>query len=93
LDADGVGSIGKEWEKRKYIFVLQYITSNVIIAYVCIKISEYNLLRNCLILVSACLISFLLVFRLIPAMIYLIKYNILKIVNRKFSEKYIKNNL
>ena len=49
--------------------------------------------RNVLILTSACLTAFLLLFRLIPAAIYLIKYNIRKACRNKFSPEFINNNL
>ena len=41
--------------------------------------------RNYLILITTVLVAFLLAFRLIPAAIYLIKYNFTKICGRKFS--------
>lgn len=49
--------------------------------------------RNVLILVSACLTAFLLLFRLVPAAIYLIKYNFRKLCGKKFKPEYINNNL
>lgn len=93
LDADGFNAVAKEWERRKYIFVLQYITTNVIVSYVCVKLSEYVIPRNYIILITTCLVAFLLLFRLIPAAIYLLRYNIKKICGRKFSPEYINNNI
>lgn len=92
LDSDS-NSVAKEWERLKYIFVLQYLTTNVIVSYICIKASEMDLPRNVLILISACLVAFMLIFRLVPAGIYLIKYNCKKAFGRKFSAEYRNNNL
>lgn len=92
LDAD-TNSVAKEWERRKYIFVLQYITANVVVAYVCIKAAEMDVPRNAIILVFACLVVFMLIFRLVPAAIYLLKYNLRKLCGRKFSSEYRNNNL
>ena len=92
LDAD-VSSAAREWERRKYIFVLQYITANVVISFICVKISEMDLTRNILILFTTVLVVFMLLFRLVAAMIYLIKYYCRKYFGRKFSPEYIKNNL
>lgn len=72
---------------------MQYITTNVVISYVCVKLAEMDLPRNCLILVTTCLVAFLLLFRLVPAAIYLLKYNIRKICGRKFKSEYINSNI
>ena len=55
--------------------------------------SEIDLLRNILILITTCLVAFLLMFRLLPAAYYLLKYNIRKLCGRKFSSEYINGNL
>jgi chitin synthase len=94
LDSDSsTNSVIKEWEKRKYIFVLQYISTNVVISYICIKFAEYDFPRNCIILASICLVAVLLVFRLVPAALYLLKYHLSRACHRKFSKEYHKSNL
>ncbi len=91
LDNNENSGIQREWEKRKYIFVLQFITTNVVLSYVLIKVSEYDYARNVLILVSTCLVAFLLGFRLIFALFYLIKYYIQK-PWKIFTSYYINEN-
>lgn len=66
--------MAKQWERRKYIFVLQYISCNILLSYIIIAISDYPIARNYVILISMCLVVFLLLFRLIPAFIYLVSY-------------------
>ena len=83
----------KEWEKRKYIFVLQYITCNILLSYIVIKISDYPLVRNYVILISMCLVVFLLIFRLVPALLYLIFYKLKRICGKKINEQEINKNL
>jgi chitin synthase len=39
LDMAETDSIEREWEKRKYIFVLQFVSSNVSLSYVLVKLS------------------------------------------------------
>jgi len=56
------------------VFVLQYISTNVVTSYILIKLSTFDYPRNVIILSSTCLVAFLLGFRLIFAVIYLIKY-------------------
>lgn len=56
------------------MFVLQYITSNVVVSYILIKLSTFDYPRNLIILASTCLVAFMLGFRLIFAAIYLLKY-------------------
>lgn len=93
LDSEGVNMVAREWERRKFVFVLQYISINVVLSFILIKASELDVARNGVILASTCLVAFLLLFRLIPAAIYLIKYYLMRICNSKFSTQFIKNNL
>lgn len=64
----------KEWERRKYIFILQYISTNVVLCFILIKVCEYDFPRNVVILATMILVAFLLLFRLVPAFIYLWVY-------------------
>ena len=93
LDNDGEGGIAREWEKRKYIFVLQYVTTNVVFSYIIITISDYDILRNVVILVTTCLVAFLLAFRLLAAGFYLITYYLVKLCCKKLPEGYANRNL
>lgn len=93
LDADGGNPVAREWERRKYIFVLQYITTNVILSFICVKASEMDLTRNILILVTTVLVVLMLLFRLIPALIYLLKYRCQRWFGPKLSPEFIKQNL
>lgn len=93
LDSDGSSAVAREWERRKYIFVLQFITTNVLCSYILVRLGDFDYPRNVSILAITVLVAFLLLFRLIPAMIYLIKYNLVKLCGRKFSSQYINHNL
>ena len=92
LDSDGGSSVGREWERRKYVFVLQFISTNVVIAYICVKVSDIDISRNVLILVTTVLVVFMLLFRLIPAIIYLIKFYCNKWFGKKFKPEFIAQN-
>ena len=88
LDNDTGDGIEREWERRKYVFVLQYITCNVVASYILIKLSTFDYPRNIIILASTILVAFLLGVRLIFAILYLIKYNVKK-PWRTFTANYI----
>lgn len=49
--------------------------------------------RNILILVTTVLVVFMLLFRLIPAMLYLIKYYCVKWFGTKFSPEFTRQNM
>ena len=74
LDKDSQMEMENEWQRRKYIFVLQYVSTNVLLSYVIVTLSKYDLTRNILILVSSALVVFLLAFRLFFALFYILKY-------------------
>ena len=93
LDANEQLATAREWERRKYIFVLQYVTINIIVAYVIICLSDYDYPRNVIIFTSTCLVAFLLAFRLIGAFIYLVKYSFKKLFCHKLPNGYAKKNL
>ena len=76
LDMSETDSIEREWERRKFIFVLQFVSSNVALSYVLVKLSEFDYFRNVLILASTCLVAFLLLFRLIFALVWTVRYYI-----------------
>ena len=82
----------KDWERRKYVFVLQYIFSNVLIAYIVVVASEYPDARNYIIMISTSLVVFLLLFRLIPAFLYLIIYKCKRVCGKRISKKKINEN-
>ena len=82
----------KEWERRKYVFVLQYISCNVLLSYIIIVVSDYPLVRNYVILISMCLVVFLLIFRLVPALLYLIFYKLKRVCGKKIGEREINEN-
>lgn len=88
LDNDEAGGIEREWEKRKYVFMLQFISTNLIFSYILMKLTTYDYPKNVIILISTCLVVFLLGFRLLFAIFYLIKYNC-KRPWRVFSSSYI----
>ena len=73
--------------------VLQFITTNVLVSYILVRFSDFDYPRNVIILSTTILVVFLLLFRLIPGFIYLIKYYIIKYCGKKFKSKYINNNL
>lgn len=56
------------------MFVLQYISSNVVVSYILIKLSSFDYPRNVIILASTCLVAFLLGFKVIFSGLYLVKY-------------------
>ena len=84
--------LAKMWERRKYIFVLQYVSCNIILSYLIIKISDYPIVRNYVILITMCLVVFLLIFRLIPAGLYLLSYNLGKMCGAKIPTRKINDN-
>ena len=85
--------LAREWERRKFIFVLQYVASNVVLCYLVIKFGSFPLMRNYIILISMCLVAFLLLFRLIPAFIYLLSYKGKKICRHKLNQRVVRDNL
>ena len=58
--------------------MLQYLCTNVVLAYALIQLTKFDFTRNLIILASSALVVFLLAFRLIFAAIYLIKYYIVR---------------
>jgi chitin synthase len=74
LDMTENDSIEREWEKRKYIFILQFVSTNAVLSYLFVKLAEFDYFKNILILTSTCLVAFLLIFRLVFALFYMIKY-------------------
>lgn len=78
LDADQKNSMMVQWEKRKFIFVLQYLGTNVVLSYILIQLTKFDLTRNIIILASSALVVFLLSFRLIFAAFYMLKYYIVR---------------
>ena len=60
-------------------------------SYILVKLATFDYPRNVIILVSTCLVAFLLGVRLIFAVLYLIKYNV-KRPWRVFSANYINEN-
>ena len=93
LDNTGEGGIAREWERRKYVFVLQYVSINVIFSYVIITISDYDIMRNSVILVTTCLVAFLLLARITAGGWYIIKYYFTKWCCKKLPEGYASRNL
>ena len=91
LDSDGPEE-HRDWEKKKYIFVLQFISLNAVISYALVRATEYDIARNILILASTILVAFLLFFRLIFAFFYLLKYYAVKPF-KKFTDSYRDENL
>lgn len=73
--------------------MLQYITCNVVVAYICVKVSEMDMPRNVLILATTCLVAFMLMFRLLPAAGYLLKCGVRKLCRRGFGREYVQANL
>jgi hypothetical protein len=71
--------------------VLQYVSTNVVLSYVIIRLTAYDYPRNIVILISTCLVAFLLGFRLIFAAIYLVKYYA-KRPWKVFSSNYVNEN-
>ena len=69
------------------------MTSNILVGYLLVRMNDFDLAKNISILGVTILITFLLIFRLVPAMLYLIKYNLIKYCGRKFSSQYINSNL
>lgn len=78
LDSEKRSEMMSEWEKRKFIFVLQYVGTNVVLSYLLIQLSRFDFTKNVIILASSALVVFLLSFRLIFAFLYLIKYYIVR---------------
>lgn len=71
--------------------MLQYVGTNVILSYVLIQLTRFDLTRNIIILVSSALVVFLLAFRLIFAGIYLIKYYLVRAC-QKLPTHYVNEN-
>ena len=93
LDQTGESAIAREWERRKYVFVLQYVTMNVVFSYTVITLSDYDILRNSVILATTCLVAFLLLVRLIAGAWYLLTYYLVKWFCKKLPEGYANRNL
>ena len=83
--------VGDGVQRRKFIFILQYISTNSIFSYILIKLTFFDYPRNIIILSSTCLVAFLLGFRLIFAAIYLVKYYA-KRPWKVFTSSYINEN-
>lgn len=75
------------------MFILQYVTSNIVLSYVVVKVCAFTYIRNIVILAAVCLVAFLLIFRLIPAILYLIFYRIKQLFWSKLDTRYINENL
>lgn len=93
LDIEGEGGVAHEWERRKYIFVLQFVSTNVVFAYIIISICDYDFPRNTIILTTTCLVAFLLLVRLVGAIIYLLQYYFVKWFCKQLPKGYANNNL
>lgn len=57
--------------------MLQYASTNILIAYIIISLADYDYPRNIIIFATTCLVAFLLAFRLLGAGYYLLKYGLL----------------
>ena len=73
------------------MFVLQYISTNVVVSYILIKLCTFDYPRNVVILASTCLVAFMLGFRLLFAAGYLIRYYAKRPWN-VFTSNYINEN-
>jgi hypothetical protein len=91
LDSDQKNDTMGDWEKRKFVFVLQYVGSNVIISYILIQLTKFDFTRNIIILASSALVVFLLAFRLIFAAFYLLKYYLVRSC-QKLPTEYVNEN-
>lgn len=78
LDGETKTDVMSSWERRKYIFVLQYIGTNVGISYILIQLTKFDFTKNIIILATSALVVFLLLFRLLFAAVYLLKYYIVR---------------
>lgn len=67
-----------EWKIRKLVFVAKYLLINLVLGYVIMEVIHFQIVKNIVILVITCLTSFLLIWRLVFAAIYLIKYQFKK---------------
>ena len=74
LDMEANEELSRDWERRKYVFILQYIATNGILAYVLIALSRWDYPRNIIILATAILVVFLLAFRISFAFFWIVKY-------------------
>ncbi len=54
--------------------MLQYVCTNVLLSFVLESLTRYDLTKNIIILLSSALVVFLLAFRLVFAVSYIIKY-------------------
>ena len=77
----------KAWERRKFVFVLQYISCNILLSYFVITISDYPVVRNYVIWISMCLVAFLLIFRLVPSVLYLLIYKCRRWFGKKITSR------
>ena len=77
----------KAWERRKFVFVLQYISCNILLSYFVITISDYPVVRNYVIWISMCLVAFLLIFRLVPSVLYLLVYKCRRWFGKKITSR------
>lgn len=78
LDSEKRSEMMAEWERRKFVFVLQYVGSNVLLSYLLVQLSRFDLTKNIIILASSALVVFLLAFRLLFALAYLVKYYLVR---------------
>lgn len=85
--------IVKEWARRKYVFILQYISTNVVFSFVIMKLCDYDVTRNAIILVTMYLVAFLLLFRLLPSVIYLFKYTLKRACGKRIPKDQVMENL
>ncbi len=91
LDKSETDITEKEWERKKYILLLQDLSRNIVLSYLVVRAAEFPEVRNFVILGITILVSFLLLFRLVFAAIYLVRYNCQKMFN-KYSDNYIIQN-
>lgn len=92
LDEDVDRKKTLEWKKEKFRFVCIFLIVNVLIAFAICQVIDLPRVRGGLILAIACLVVFLLSFRLIFAFFYLLKYW-LKSCFLRFSSEMINSNL
>ena len=71
--------------------MLQYVGTNVLLSYILIQLTKFDLTRNIIILATSALVVFLLAFRLIFAAIYLIKYYLVRAC-QKLPTHYVNEN-
>jgi chitin synthase len=62
------------WKREKYIFVCIFMMVNILLAYGVCQVLNLKDVRASVIFGLTCLVVFLLGFRLVPALLYLLKY-------------------